>query len=181
MHQRYLECRRREYAFHSRSSHSGRLAISGGAFAMTETNSSMVRFCAVPITPGRAVDVFQRRRHLLQKQHCTLGCQNRISPTGSSDLGHRFLHALNRGLRTPAKGVASKARCELPAAVPASCNARPLEIFDGEKLLPIYEYLRKHPRPDLIELDQRMRWAECRAMPREPFDAGQPYAVHCRA
>ena len=142
----------------------------------------MVRFCAAPITPRRAVDVFHRRRHLLQKRHRTLNCQNRISPAGSSGLGRRFLHALNRRLRTPAKGVASKAPCELPAAVPATCNARPLEIFDGEKLLPIYEY-RKHPRPDLIDLDERMRWLSARSCQGSPStqDSHIPFIVAPKA
>ncbi len=32
------------------------------------------------------------------------------------------------------------------------------EIFDGHKLVPIWEYLIRHPRPDLIQLDKRMLW-----------------------
>jgi hypothetical protein len=37
-------------------------------------------------------------------------------------------------------------------------NTHPFDIFDGKKLLPISTYLARHPRPDLIELDQRMKW-----------------------
>ena len=37
-------------------------------------------------------------------------------------------------------------------------NTRPFDIFDGKNLLPISTYLASHPRPDLIELDQRMKW-----------------------
>lgn len=36
--------------------------------------------------------------------------------------------------------------------------ALPFQIFDGKKLLPIPQYLARHPRPDLIQLDARMRW-----------------------
>ncbi|MGH7934722.1 MAG: alkaline phosphatase family protein [Candidatus Binataceae bacterium] len=36
--------------------------------------------------------------------------------------------------------------------------ARPFEIFDGRRLVPIDEYLKRHPRPDLVELKQRMDW-----------------------
>jgi hypothetical protein len=37
-------------------------------------------------------------------------------------------------------------------------NTHPFEIFDGKHLLPISTYLTRHPRPDLIQLDQRMKW-----------------------
>jgi hypothetical protein len=37
-------------------------------------------------------------------------------------------------------------------------NTRPFAIFDGKNLLPISAYLASHPRPDLIELERRMRW-----------------------
>src|SRR5271166_4706162 len=41
---------------------------------------------------------------------------------------------------------------------PLGSNALPFKVFDGTKLIPIPEYLAKHPRPDLIDLDQRMQW-----------------------
>jgi hypothetical protein len=34
----------------------------------------------------------------------------------------------------------------------------PYEIFDGKRLVKISDYLDNHPRPDLIDLDRRMRW-----------------------
>jgi len=34
----------------------------------------------------------------------------------------------------------------------------PYEIFDGKRLVKISDYLDQHPRPDLIDLDRRMRW-----------------------
>jgi Type I phosphodiesterase / nucleotide pyrophosphatase len=34
----------------------------------------------------------------------------------------------------------------------------PFEIFDGKRLVKISDYLDDHPRPDLIDLDRRMRW-----------------------
>ena len=42
--------------------------------------------------------------------------------------------------------------------VPAGKNTLPYEIFDGRRLVKISDYLDKHPRPDLIDLDRRMRW-----------------------
>ena len=42
--------------------------------------------------------------------------------------------------------------------VPGGQNALPYMIFDGKDLVPIHEYLRAHPRPDLIDLEQRMNW-----------------------
>ena len=32
------------------------------------------------------------------------------------------------------------------------------EIYDGKRLVKISDYLDEHPRPDLIDLDRRMRW-----------------------
>jgi hypothetical protein len=37
-------------------------------------------------------------------------------------------------------------------------NPQEYEIFDGHTLVPIWQYLSEHPRPDLIQLDRRMRW-----------------------
>lgn len=37
-------------------------------------------------------------------------------------------------------------------------NSLPFEIFDGKRLIPIHDYLQKHPRPDLMDLEQRMNW-----------------------
>ncbi len=37
-------------------------------------------------------------------------------------------------------------------------DAPPFEIFDGHRLVPIRDYLYEHPRPDLIDLEQRMKW-----------------------
>jgi hypothetical protein len=41
---------------------------------------------------------------------------------------------------------------------PAGTNALPFEVFDGQRLVPIDDYLSENPRPDLPELSQRMRW-----------------------
>lgn len=41
---------------------------------------------------------------------------------------------------------------------PAGQPLRPFEIFNGKKLVPIYAYLKAHPRPDLLKLNERMRW-----------------------
>src|SRR5260370_20634225 len=37
-------------------------------------------------------------------------------------------------------------------------NTLAYEIFDGRRLVKISDYLDAHPRPDLIDLDRRMRW-----------------------
>jgi type I phosphodiesterase/nucleotide pyrophosphatase len=41
---------------------------------------------------------------------------------------------------------------------PPGKDTREYEIFDGHRLVPIWEYLIRHPRPDLVQLDRRMRW-----------------------
>jgi hypothetical protein len=40
----------------------------------------------------------------------------------------------------------------------AASENRAFQIFDGRRLVPIYNYLVTHPRPDLLRLDERMRW-----------------------
>jgi type I phosphodiesterase/nucleotide pyrophosphatase len=39
---------------------------------------------------------------------------------------------------------------------PPGQPALPFQIFDGKKLVPIPEYLARHPRPDLLQLEKRM-------------------------
>ncbi|MGE5218080.1 MAG: alkaline phosphatase family protein [Chloroflexota bacterium] len=41
---------------------------------------------------------------------------------------------------------------------PRGQNARPFQIFDGQRLVPVRDYLKRNPRPDLIDLDRRMHW-----------------------
>lgn len=41
---------------------------------------------------------------------------------------------------------------------PTTQNARPFQVFDGQRLVPIPEYLKRNPRPDLIDLERRMQW-----------------------
>lgn len=37
-------------------------------------------------------------------------------------------------------------------------EARPFEVFDGNKLISVAEYVTNHSRPDLLDLDRRLRW-----------------------
>ena len=39
---------------------------------------------------------------------------------------------------------------------PFGVDAAPFEVWDGTRLVPIPEYLRQHPRPDLLDLARRM-------------------------
>ena len=41
---------------------------------------------------------------------------------------------------------------------PTTQNAKPFQVFDGQRLVPIGEYLKRNPRPDLIDLERRMQW-----------------------
>ena len=42
--------------------------------------------------------------------------------------------------------------------VPLAQDTHEYEIYDGNRLVPIYRYLKRHSRPDLIQFDRRMRW-----------------------
>jgi hypothetical protein len=37
-------------------------------------------------------------------------------------------------------------------------NSPGFQVYDRGRLVPSYQYLMTHPRPDLIDLDERMRW-----------------------
>jgi len=41
---------------------------------------------------------------------------------------------------------------------PTNQAAKPFQIFDDQKLVPIGDYLNRNPRPDLIDLERRMQW-----------------------
>jgi hypothetical protein len=43
-------------------------------------------------------------------------------------------------------------------SLPPGQNALPFMVWNGEYLVPISEYLARHPRPDLVDLAQRMTW-----------------------
>jgi hypothetical protein len=42
--------------------------------------------------------------------------------------------------------------------MPSGAKALPFEVFEGDRLSPIQDYLRQRPRPELPQLDERMRW-----------------------
>ncbi len=68
-----------------------------------------------------------------------------------------FDEANRTGKRIPAlKGTIDLIFTREPA-VPGH-RAHEYEIYDRGRLVPIYQYLMTHPRPDLIDLDNRMRW-----------------------
>ena len=41
---------------------------------------------------------------------------------------------------------------------PTGANAHPYMIFDGDRLISMEQYLDGHPRPDLIQLERRIKW-----------------------
>ncbi len=72
-------------------------------------------------------------------------------------VAHAFFQENQTGERFSAlAGTLDLVFARKPAAV--GQDAQEYEIYDGSRLVPIADYLRKHPRPDLIQLDRRMRW-----------------------
>lgn len=69
----------------------------------------------------------------------------------------RTLYAANQksGPGSPLGGTIDLIFARPPVA--PGKQAAEFQIFDGERLVPIYRYLELHPRPDLVELDRRMR------------------------
>ena len=70
------------------------------------------------------------------------------------------VRAFDRANRTGEGAPELQGTLDLIFARPAARwwrGAQPFQVWDGERLLPIPEYLRRNPRPDLIRLDERMR------------------------
>jgi hypothetical protein len=68
----------------------------------------------------------------------------------------RAFHEANRaGTATGLSGTLDLIFARRPAG-PGEIS-QPFEIFDGERLVPVAEYLSKHPRPDLPRLEERLR------------------------
>lgn len=44
------------------------------------------------------------------------------------------------------------------AGRPVGEDALPFEVFDGERLIPMREYLAQNPRPELMRFEERMEW-----------------------
>ena len=72
-------------------------------------------------------------------------------------LAHAFYEASATGARVP--GLQGTLDLVLART---SRNARgespPFEVFDGQRLVPISQYLAANPRPDLIALERRLGW-----------------------
>ncbi len=70
-------------------------------------------------------------------------------------------HALDAANRTGAGMPALKGTIDLiftRQPVANGDSAHEYKIYHRGKLVPIYQYLMEHSRPDLIDLDERMRW-----------------------
>ncbi|MGH7914210.1 MAG: alkaline phosphatase family protein [Candidatus Binataceae bacterium] len=70
----------------------------------------------------------------------------------------RALYAENQsGLPIPqGKGTVDLIFARRPAEQDEA--AEPFKVFDGKKLVSIHDYLERHPRPDLADLEERMKW-----------------------
>ena len=87
-------------------------------------------------------------------------CNWKLPPRYKEDVlpvARAFYYSNKYGRRVPAmKDTLDLVFARVPT--PAGQLTHEYEIFDGHKLVPIWEYLLAHPRPDLIQLNRRMRW-----------------------
>jgi hypothetical protein len=89
-----------------------RVFASAGAAAISGTSVAIALFRGADRARG-AVDMLERRGEPLDEVHRAFGREHGVRASHLLDLDDGFLHALNRGLRPPAEGVAAKARLEL--------------------------------------------------------------------
>jgi Type I phosphodiesterase / nucleotide pyrophosphatase len=70
----------------------------------------------------------------------------------------RLLYQTNRSGRpiTALKGTIDLIFSRPPSR--AGKDTQPFQVFNGRRLVPIHDYLADHPRPDLIDLERRMKW-----------------------
>jgi arylsulfatase A-like enzyme len=87
-------------------------------------------------------------------------CNWKLPPRYKEDVlpvARAFYYSNKYGRRVPAmKDTLDLVFARVPT--PAGQLTHEYEIFDGHKLVPIWKYLLAHPRPDLIQLNRRMRW-----------------------
>jgi hypothetical protein len=87
-------------------------------------------------------------------------CNWRLPPRFKQDV-MPVLRVLTRSSRTGKPIPEMKGSLDLifarPSAPPGH-DALPFRVFDGRKLVPIHDYLQAHPRPDLVDLEERMNW-----------------------
>jgi Type I phosphodiesterase / nucleotide pyrophosphatase len=100
--------------------------------------------------------------YLANRAACRSGqkCDWRKPPRYRQDV-MRVTRAFYRANKTGFRCAALKGTLDLVFARkprPTGIDALPYEVFDGHKLVPIGQYLKAHPRPDLIQLERRMRW-----------------------
>lgn len=70
----------------------------------------------------------------------------------------RALYAENRSGRPIPQGKGTVDLIFAREAVEQDEEAEPFKVFDGRRLVPIRRYLERHPRPDLVDLEERMKW-----------------------
>jgi hypothetical protein len=63
----------------------------------------------------RTVNVLERRRDFLKKEHRSLGCQDHVATSQLSNLNYSLTNSSDRWLRTPAERAAPKPSRKLPA------------------------------------------------------------------
>jgi histone H3/H4 len=66
-----------------------------------------------------------------------------------------FFEASQTGAGVPALRGAIDLVFARPATPPGR-DALPFQVFDGERLVPVAEYLAAHPRPELLDLERRL-------------------------
>lgn len=86
-------------------------------------------------------------------------CDWRRSPRTERDV-LPVVRAFHRANRTGEGQPELKGTLDLIFARPAARwwnrGPQPFQVWDGERLVPVADYLRRHPRPDLLRLGERM-------------------------
>ena len=73
------------------------------------------------------------------------------------EVAHAFFEANETGAGIAAlKGTLDLVLARAPRSVDEP--SLPFEVYDGRELVPVEDYLGRHPRPDLIRLEERLRW-----------------------
>jgi hypothetical protein len=101
--------------------------------------------------------------YLADRSTCTAGgqtCDWSRPPRFKQDVmsAARALYAENRGGHPIPQGKGTIDLIFVRRPVAHGAAARRFDVFDGRTLVPMHNYLAKHPRPDLVDLEERMRW-----------------------
>jgi hypothetical protein len=142
----------------------------GSPFATLKAAGFRVRKASLTLTQSEqdyqaviASQGFMAYVYLADRSTCAAGgqtCDWNRPPRFKQDVmsAARALYAENRSGHPIPQGKGTIDLIFVRRPVEHGAPVRRFEVFDGRTLVPMHDYLARHPRPDLVDLEERMEW-----------------------